>query len=141
MAREHGVGVHLFEARAAVLDDLAGNGFQILAERDRFLAAVRLEVADDDVDAAPFQLVGFRQHLVGLADARGVAQEHLEPAAFPRLVGGRSLRKHANVDAFGVADQPVERRAAETVAPAAAEVVADEDLRDALLLARTRESS
>ena len=120
--------------RAAILDDLAGNGLQTLAERDRLLAPVRLEVADHDVDAAPLQLVGFGQHLVGLADASGVAQEHLEPAPFPWLARGRSLRKHAHVDAFGVADQPVERRAAKTIAPAPLEVVSDEDLRDALLL-------
>ena len=111
--RENRVGVHFFEARAAVLDDLSRNGLQSFAQRDRFLPAVRLEVADDDVDATALQLVGLRQHLVGLADTRGVAEEDLQPAARPAR-WRRSLRKHANVDAFGIANQPVERRAAET---------------------------
>ena len=39
---------------------------------------MRLEIADDDVDALTLQLVRFGQHLVGLADAGGIAEEHLE---------------------------------------------------------------
>ena len=43
--------------------------------------AVRLEVPDDDVDAVAGHRAGLGEHLVRLADAGRVAEEHLEPAA------------------------------------------------------------
>ena len=81
VAAEDGLGVHFLEPCAAVLDEPTWNRLQPFDQRDRFLAPVRLEVADDDVDAAPLQLAGFGQHLVGLADAGGVAEEHLQASA------------------------------------------------------------
>ena len=58
-------------------------------------APVRLDVADDDVDAARLQHARFFQHLVGLADARGGAEEDLELAA----LGLRFLALHARGEA------------------------------------------
>ena len=82
MAPQDGVGVHLLERRAAVLDDLARDGLQPLGQRDGVLAPVRLEVADHDVDALrACSSLRLGQHLIGLADAGGVAQEDLEPTA------------------------------------------------------------
>jgi hypothetical protein len=62
---QHGVGIHFFEARAAVFHDPAGNGFQILLSAS-FLAPVGFEIPDHDIDAEPFQLVGFSEHLAVL---------------------------------------------------------------------------
>ena len=61
--------------------DLAGYELQALGLRDRILAAVRLEVADHDVDALRPQLLRLGQHLVSLADAGRVAQKYFEFAA------------------------------------------------------------
>ena len=83
---EDRVRIHFFEPASAVLDRLSGNGFQAFAQRDRLPPSVRLEVADDDVNAALFELVGFRQHLVGLADTRRIAQKDFEPTARRRWV-------------------------------------------------------
>ena len=80
--------------------------------------------------------MGLAQHLIGLADARGIAQENLEPSrGAVRLV---SLRKHADVDAVGVADESIQWSAAEPVPPPASQVVADEDLRDGVTRAKAR---
>src|SRR5262249_4530231 len=75
------VEVHLLEPRAAILDDTARHHLEAVDERDRLLAAVRLEVADDDIDAAALELARLHEHLIGLADARRVAEEHLEVTA------------------------------------------------------------
>ncbi len=82
MARDDGVGIHLFELCAAMLEDSARNEFEAGGLRDGFGAPVRLEVADDDVDAFELKFLRLGQHLVGLADAGGVAEENLEFAPF-----------------------------------------------------------
>ena len=46
----------------------------------RLLAAVRLDDADHDIVAVLFPGARLLQHFVGLADARGGADENLEPA-------------------------------------------------------------
>ena len=46
-----------------------------------FDAAVRLDHADDDVDAFEPALTALAQHLIGLADARRGTEKHLEPPA------------------------------------------------------------
>ena len=79
-AAQDGVGIHLLELRAGVGDDAARNDFEAFGLGDGVLAAVRLEVADDDVHALAAQLLGLLQHAVGLADPGGVAQVDLEPA-------------------------------------------------------------
>src|SRR5262245_55407595 len=81
MPSEDGVRVHLLELCATIFDDLPRNGFEALAERNGLLPAVRLEVADDDVHAALLHLTRFAQHLIGLADTRGVPEKDLQPAA------------------------------------------------------------
>src|SRR5262245_64757464 len=44
----------------------------------------------------------------------------------------RLMREYANVDPFRIANQPIQRRSAQPVAPAATKVVADENLRDSV---------
>ena len=65
-----------------ILDAPARHLLQIaINERRRLGAAVRLDHADDHVDALPLQTVRLLQHLVGLADAGGEAEVDLQPAA------------------------------------------------------------
>lgn len=44
---------------------------------------MRLKITDYDVAALPLEFLGLAQHLVGLADARGIAQEDFEFSALP----------------------------------------------------------
>ena len=53
------------------------------------LAAVGLDDADDDVDPVARLGAGRLQHLVGLADAGGGADEDLQPADMLLLAPGR----------------------------------------------------
>ncbi len=124
MAGDDGGGIHVFELRAAVLVDSARDELEALGLRDGFGAAVGLEVADDDIDAFVLQLLGLRQHLIGLADARRVAEKDFEFAAF--LICARRgpsacvpscrlplcrlqarVGKYAHVHAFGLFDQSI----------------------------------
>ena len=81
---------------------------------------------------ARLQLLRFGQHLIGLAHAGGVAEKHLQASAICRCRLGHQCGKHANVDAVGLGDQAIEQRAGELAHPAALQVVADEELRDAV---------
>ena len=89
----------------------ARDELQALGHGDGLLAAVRLEVADDDVDALPLQFLRLVQHAVGLADAGGVAQVDLEFAARAALIGAsgaetgarRNLRRRRSAGRSGCA--------------------------------------
>ena len=82
LAHEHGVGIHLFEYRAAVLNNLARNELQAFRLRDGLFAPVRFEIRDHNI-AAVFaaEPVRFGQHLICFADAGRVAEEYFELAA------------------------------------------------------------
>jgi hypothetical protein len=67
------LGIHFFEAGAAILDGFAGDDFQPFEPGDGFFAAVGFEIADHHVDAAAVELLGILEHLVGLANTGGVA--------------------------------------------------------------------
>ena len=128
MPRQDGLRIHLLKERAAILDLLPGNDLQAFGFRDRLLAAVRLEIADHDVDAGSLQLLSLFQHLVGLADAGGIAHEDLQ---FPALLFRHLLLgEHAHVHAVAFPDQLVERAAPES-RESGALAVSDEELRDA----------
>ena len=79
-ARQHRVQVHLRERDAAIVAAEARDDRQALGQRIGFLAPVGLDVTDDDVPTGG-QLTsrGF-EHRVGLADARGHAEEDLQLA-------------------------------------------------------------
>ena len=66
---DDGVDVHLLHRDAAVLDLAARDDLEVLELRLGVAAAVGLDEADDDVEAARAQRVRLLQHLVGLADA------------------------------------------------------------------------
>src|SRR5262249_13376724 len=78
---QEGVEIHLGQRMTLVLYDLARDRLEAREQGLGLLAAVSLDHADDDVDALPAPGLGRRQHLVGLADAGGGAEEYLQAAA------------------------------------------------------------
>ena len=83
LARERRVEVELVDRAAVVFDHAPRQDFEPFHERARLGAAVRLDEADDDVDALVLEAAGALQHGVGLADAGSGAEEDLQPAARP----------------------------------------------------------
>src|SRR5262249_17487950 len=59
---------------------LSGYDLQPFCFGDCFFAAMRFEIAHDHVHTAGLQLLGFFEHLIGLADACGVTHEDLQLA-------------------------------------------------------------
>ena len=85
---ERRVEVELLPHHAAVADGLCRQALERLEQALGLVAAMRLDVADDDV--GPGRLGGERrlEHGVGLADAgRGAEEDPQSPAARPRLLG------------------------------------------------------
>ena len=80
MARDQRVEIHLLEHLVLVGEPFARQDFKAREQRLGLRPSMGLDHADDDIDAG-LQL-GMRalQHLVGLADAGGGADEDLEPA-------------------------------------------------------------
>ena len=72
-----------------VLDPLARNDFEALQQRLGLGPPVGLDHADDDIGAGLQLGVRALQHLIGLADAGGGADEDLEPAGAAVLAPGR----------------------------------------------------
>ena len=68
-ARQDRVDVHLGERRAAVDDRAARHDLQVAEHRLGVRAAVRLDIADDDVGAAVARRLALLEHPVRLADA------------------------------------------------------------------------
>ena len=88
-AGHDGVEVHLLEPLALVFEPPARNDLEALQQRFRLLAAVGLDDADDDVVAVLLAGAGLLQHLVGLADAGGGADENPQLADALFLPPGR----------------------------------------------------
>ena len=86
---ERSVDVELAQDAIDVDRWLARQDLEALEQRLGFLAAMRLDDADDDIHAL-FQLgAGRLQHLVGLADPRRSTHEDLELADAPPFPPGR----------------------------------------------------
>ena len=87
-ARDDRVDVHLIEGLPPVIDALARNDLKAVEQHLGFLAAVRLNDADNEVHA--FLLLGARglQHFEGLADPRRGANEYLQFSGAPFLAPG-----------------------------------------------------
>ncbi len=107
-ARQHRVDVHLVELAPPVLDAPARNDLEAGDQRLGLLAAMRLDDADDDVDAFRQPRPRRLQHLVGLADPRCGTEKYLEAAAIllrsglqqgfrrrPLITGAGLRRRHA----------------------------------------------
>ena len=87
-AREHRRQVHLLQRPAAIGHGASRDHLEALCLRDRLRAAVRLEVADHDVAAVVGLGGALLEHAVGLAHARGHADEDLQASS---LVGHSSI--------------------------------------------------
>ena len=88
-AGDDAVKVHLFKPLAFVFDTPARDDFEAFQKGFRFLAAMGLYNADDDVIAVLFSGAGLLQHFVGLADARRRPHEDSELADAPLFPPGR----------------------------------------------------
>ena len=66
---ENGVEVHLGERVALIGNNPARDDFEPLKKRLGLLAAMRLDNADDDIDALGLFCPRHGQHFIGLADA------------------------------------------------------------------------
>ena len=77
MPRDHRGRIHIFEDRPAMIVNSARYGFEAGRLRDRIGTGMRLEVADDYVDALHLELLRLGQHLIGLADPGRIAQKYL----------------------------------------------------------------
>ena len=81
MPRENRLGIHVFEYRATIGDFPPRNGFQSFCFFNSGLAAMRLEVADDNIDSGGASSLRFLQHGVSLADTGGISEEYSQGAA------------------------------------------------------------
>ena len=88
-AGQDGVEVHLLEPAALVLDAPARDDLEALEQRLGLLPAVGFDDADDDVVAVLHAGARGLQHLVGLADAGGGADEDAQLADAAFLAPGR----------------------------------------------------
>lgn len=118
-AGEDGVEVHLHQRAGGVGDGHAGNDLEGGEQRLRLGAAMRLDHADDHVDAGAQSFSALAEHLEGLAHAGGGTEEYLELAAIlalrlaqqgvgrrPRVGGELCGRGHAA--ALAQAKRPVD---------------------------------
>lgn len=87
MTGEDSTGIHLFEGAVAIDDVAAWDEFEAFGFGDGIFAAMRFEVADNDVVTLLAEAVALFEHLIGFADAGGVAEKDLEFAA----AAGRAL--------------------------------------------------
>ena len=79
-ARDQRVEIHLLENLVLVFEPLARQNFEALQQRFRLRPPVGLDHADHDIGAGLQFGMRALQHLIGLADAGGGADENLEPA-------------------------------------------------------------
>jgi hypothetical protein len=78
---------------AAIFDLFARDDLEAADQRFGFRAVVRFDEADDDIDAGATLRGGGEQHLIGLADAGGGAEEHFQmPARLRRGFAQQCLR-------------------------------------------------
>ncbi len=79
LAGEDGIDVHFLELDTAILDDAQRHGLEVADQRLGVRPAVRLDEADDDIEALSLEEVRILQHLIGLANARRGADVHAQP--------------------------------------------------------------
>jgi hypothetical protein len=83
MPDDDALEVHFLEGDTAVLDLQARNDFQIAKLCMRLLAPMRLNKTDNDVNAAPLEVMGFVNHAICLADTSCRPDVELELSSFP----------------------------------------------------------
>src|SRR5207245_486386 len=83
-----GIEIELLERDPSVRDEARRKSFEPLEQRLRFGSAVRLDIANDNIDALRPFAPGRFEHGVGLAHTGRVAEENLQlPASRASLVG------------------------------------------------------
>ena len=90
-AFQRGVEVEFLDLAPCIVDDAARQDFEAAQSAPRVGAPVRLDEADDDIDAFLPQQLRARQHGVGLADAGRGAEEDEQASALASL-GQREQR-------------------------------------------------
>ena len=97
MPGEDRIEIHLLELRSAIVNLRARHDWHAFGQRFGFLAAVRFDNADHDLDALLQLLPRSLQHGVGLAHARRHAEKNLELAArWPRLLRASCCARSAS---------------------------------------------
>ena len=80
-ARDDRCSVHLFDRDSPVFDARARDSLQPVDQHRGLGAAVRLDEAERDFDAAPLERLRLLQHAIGLADAGGEPDVQLQAPA------------------------------------------------------------
>ena len=79
-ASQRCVDVELFQRDIAMLHDERRQHFKPVEQLHGFRSRMRLDITDQDIDAAFFCLMRGFEHGVGFADPGGVSEEYLQPA-------------------------------------------------------------
>src|ERR1700730_2564082 len=130
-AQQHSRGVHFLERAATVVQLAMADHVETFDLFDGVLAGVGLKVRNDDVHAVLYSRVRAREHLKGLTNTRRVTQINLQVATLSLLWhrhGAELMRKNANVDAFGGANEPKDRVTEESIAPVFVRAMSNENL-------------
>ncbi len=111
-AGQHRVDVQLLRGTVAADQGLAGQDLQAAQQRVGLLAAMSLDQGHHDVDPVARAALRVLEHRVGLADARGGAEEDLEPATRLRrrgIVGRNGLAARLAYVGHGALNLPLLR--------------------------------
>ena len=103
MARDQRVEVHFLDALIPVLDPLARHDLEAVQQRLGLGAPMGLDDADHHIGAGLLPGMRALQHLVGLADAGGGADENLQPAGAAVLAPGCFQQGFRRGALFGIA--------------------------------------
>jgi hypothetical protein len=102
-ARDQRVEIHLLEDLVLVFEPLAREHFEALQQRLGLRPSMGLDHADHDIDSRLKPGMGALQHLIGLADAGGGADEDFQPAGLTVLAPGRFQQGFRRRTLFGIA--------------------------------------
>ena len=127
------IDIHLLSAAAAIGTPLR-NCLQAFRPTHNIRPPVRLQESDDYVQSTGLQLPRVLDHLIGLADSRGVPEVDLKIASLYSVRHGiRSLvGKDPNIHAARGPHQPVHGAAEQAGPPIPLHAVSYKDLRDAV---------
>ena len=103
MARDQPVEVHFLDGLILVFDPLARQHFKPVQQRFGLGAPVGFDHTDHDIGAGLDLGMRALQHLIGLADAGGGADENLEPAGVAVLAPGCFQQGFRRGALFGIA--------------------------------------
>ncbi|MGY3342816.1 hypothetical protein ACVWYK_001585 [Bradyrhizobium sp. USDA 4470] len=100
---DHGIEVHFLHDLAAIVEPLARDHLEPANQRLSLGPAMGLDKADHDIDAGLAPGMGALQHLVGLADTGGGADEDLQLAVRALLPARGFQQRLRRRSLFGIA--------------------------------------